>query len=572
MYLGFEDLLIYGTPVITLVLTYLLLRGGEGKGLRIVKNLGMLHFVHYSLLFSLFLVTIYSVYMGSRPFIYFLIVAALFVTSVLYGVNSSEKVFPRILFLTVLILAFSVLVAVFVGNDFYPFRGFEREPILQAGSIEAYQYGSMKEGLYYYIPIDTLIGGSVALITGQTIITPLLYKSFLLIGVIMGLISLLRRMSHNTVTGIIGAFFFISIPSLTFIGRTSGLAFGVFYIFITLLLYESPRATVISLFIVTLPMIFSYPSGFVIIIAILLPLALLGINNWPKQGTSSRRIRLSVLTMIVVTFTYWTYTYLMSLMAKMGISLYSTIFSYFEGTTAEVSVVQGYVPRYYYSGFEIFAYAWAIPVALSAALLISLIFQFIRKKKLDPSQSLIIVSAFAGSSIVFFAYLFSGGETGQYLITVGYFILLLSSSIAATKLLTNIGKNYAVIAMVLLSFFIFTGAYSPDWAPLEHTNFETAATIHPYHTYLEAETVNSLIPKNATVYGDYDLPISIGVYKPIRQIILQIQSGADPTQFARPPITLYGIRDERFKEIALEDWDVVYSSGYHRIIAVELDQ
>jgi len=205
-------------------------------------------------------------------------------------------------------------------------------------------------------------------------------------------------------------------------------------------------------------------------------------------------------------------------------------------------------------------------------LLIPTIFQFVRKKKVDPSQSLTVISAFAGLSIIFFAYLTLGGETGQYLIPVGYFLLMLSSSVVAAKLLTNRSKKYAVIVAALLAFSIFAGSYSPDWAPLEHPNFEAAAKIHPYHVYLEAETVISLIPTGATVYNDYDFPIGTGLYKPARTVILQVCYGADPTQFARPPITLYGIREERFSEsTALDNLDTTYSSGYHRIIVIELD-
>lgn len=568
--LGFKELLLFGTPALTVIFTYLLLKRAEGNGLRIIKKQSMLYYMHYSLLFTLIVITIYSVYMGSRPFIYFLIVTMLFVTSILFGMNSSEKDRSRTLLLTAMILAVSIPIAVLAGNNFYPRVD---ELITQTGNIEPYQHGAMKSGLYYYIPIEPLIHGMVVLVTGQTIIVPLIYKSFFLLAMATGIFSLLRRLSHNSITGIIGAFFCLSIPSLSFTGRTMSLTYAIFYILLTLLLYKSPRPSVTGLWIVSVPMIFMHPSGFVSIIAILLPLAVLGVNNWPSKGKSSRRIRLSVLTTIVVTFVYWIYTYLISVVAYQGVKFYSTIYSYFSGVTVE-SVGQEYVPRYYYSGYEIFAYSWSVPVALSAALLIAIIFQFIRKKKLNPSQSLTIVSAFAGLSIIFFAYLsYPGEEVGQYITPVGYFLLLLSSSVAAAKLLANRSKKYAIMVAALLAFFILVGTYSPSWAPLEHSDFETVATIHPYRVYLEAETVTDMIPTSATVYNDYDFPIGGGLYKPIRNVILQISSGADPTQFARPPVTLYVIREERLSEgIALEEWDNVYSSGYHRIIVIQLGQ
>jgi hypothetical protein len=569
--LEFKDLLVFGTPLLTIVFAYLLLKRGEGNETRVVKRGNMLRYIHYSLLFTLVIVTVYSVYAGFRPFIYFLIVATLFIMSVLYGMNSNEKGCHRTLFLTAMILALSVPIAISAGNNFYPRSS--GQLILETGSIEAYQRGALESGLYYYIPIETLISSAVTLVTGQTIIVPLIYKSFFLLAMVIGLFSLLRRLSHNSITGIVGVFFCLSIPSLSFIGRMWPLTYAIFYILLTLLLYKSPRASVTGLWIVSLPMIFAHPSGFVAVITVLLPLALLGIRNWPTKESSSHRMRLSVLTTIFVTFVYWTYTYLISVMVQQGAKFYSTIYSYLSGVTAE-GVGQGYVPMYYYSGYEIFAYAWSVPAALSVAFLIPIIFQFIRKKKVDPSQSFTIVSAFVGLTIIFFAYLsYPSGEVGQYLIPVGYFLLLLSSSLVAAKLLTNKNKKYAIIAASLLACFILAGTYSPNWAPLEHPDFETSSTIHPYHVYLEAETVTFLSPTGATVYNDYDFPIEGGLYKPVRSVILQVCSGADPTQFARPPITLYGLKEERFSEsIALDDLDTVYSSGYHRIIVIQLDQ
>ena len=163
------------------------------------------------------------------------------------------------------------------------------------------------------------------------------------------------------------------------------------------------------------------------------------------------------------------------------------------------------------------------------------------------------------------------GETGQYLIPVGYLLLLISSSVVAAKLPINNGKKYAVIMIALLALFIFVGTYSPDWAPLEHQDFETAATIYPFHAYLEAGTITPLISINATIYYDYDFPIGGGSYKPVRSIITQISSGTDPAEFAKIPVTLYGLREERLSESnILDEVNTVYSSGYHRIIVIEV--
>lgn len=568
--LSFTELLLYGTPALAALFTYLLLRREDDKEIRINNANKILRYIHYLLLLALSTVTIYSVYAGFRPLIYFFVVSALFITSILIGLVSNKKDQSRILFLTALILAISVPTAVILGNHFYPYNSFGSEPILQTGNIEAYQTGAMESGLYRYIPIETLIEASVALVIGQTIIAPYIVTTFFMIAVVTGLFSLLRRLSHNSLAAIIGVFFCLSIPALSLFGRLWPLTYAVFYILFALLLYKSSRASVIGLWIVSLPMIFAHPSGFIAVIVVLLPLALLSIRNWPDRGQSSSKIRLPVVTLIVVAFAYLSYTYLISLMAKQGVKFYSSIYSYFSGVAPVEGVGIEYVPRYYSSGYEIFAYAWAVPVALSAALLISVIFHLLRKKKLDASQSFTLLSAFAGLLVVFFAYWSSRGETGQYLIPVGYLLILFSSSVVAAKLLSSRGKRCAAIVALLLTVFILVGTYSPNWAPLEHQDFETAAIIHPYRVYIEAGTVTSLIPANVTTWCDDDFPVGLSGKLP-RDIISQISSGESPTRFARQPLTLFAIRNEHFSG-GFVDLDLVYSNGHHVIVAITYNE
>ncbi len=562
--LSFTDFLLFGTPLLTVIFAYLLLKRAENTVIQPVNRWKALLYVHSFLLLALLIATGYSVYVGSRPFIYFLIVAGLFITSVLIGKYLNEKSANRILFLTALVLAVSVPTAILVGNNFYPFNNFGSEPILQTGNIATYQIGAMESGFYYYIPIGTLIEASVALVTGQTAVAPFIFTIFLLLAVAGGLFSLIRRLSHNSIAAITGVFFFLSIPALSFLGRLWPLTYAIFYILFALLLYKSSRASVVCLWVVSLPMIFAHPSGFIAVITLLLPLTLLGIHNWPDSGQSSSRIRVSVTTLVIMTFAYLIYTYLFSLMTRQGVKFYSSLFSYFSGATAVESAGLAYVPRYYSSGYEIFAYAWAVPVALSVALLIPVIFDFFRKKKLDPSQSLIILSAFTGLLVIFFAYWSSGGETGQYLIPVGYFLVLLSSSVVAAKLLSH-RKRYFTVVALLLAVFVLVGTYSPDWAPLEHEDFGSAASVYPYRVYLAAETLAPLIPANVTTWSDYDFSLGTSG-KLARNIISQVSDGESPPAFKTGSFTLFAIRNEHFSGGFVE-LDRVYSNGYHVIVA-----
>jgi len=218
--------------------------------------------------------------------------------------NSNEKDCSGTLFLTSLILAVSIPISIIVGNRFYPRYRWDHDPIFQTGSLEQYQQSATQYGLYYYVPIFSIIESTIALIIGPSQAVSLIFSSSVLIGVMAGLFALLRRLDRKLLTGIIGAFFLISIPSLSFTGRMFPLLYAILYILLILLRYESPRASVVSLWIVALPMIFVHPSGFVAIVALLLPLALLGINNWPSKGWNTRKITLSIISTIFVAMSH----------------------------------------------------------------------------------------------------------------------------------------------------------------------------------------------------------------------------------------------------------------------------
>ena len=133
MSFGFTDLLLFGTPILTLIFAYLLIRHKEGNGLKIVKRREMLYYIHYLLVLSLIMITIYSIYVGVRPLVFFLIASALFVTCILCKMNPPQNSrFDASLF-AVVVLAICVALAVVVGNNFYPIG--LGEPRLQAGSL-----------------------------------------------------------------------------------------------------------------------------------------------------------------------------------------------------------------------------------------------------------------------------------------------------------------------------------------------------------------------------------------------------------------------------------------------------
>ena len=348
--LGFKEILLFGTPILTFIFAYLLIRHKEGNGLKFVKRREMLYYIHYLLVLSLIMVTIYSIYVGVRPLVFFLIASALFVTCILCKMNPLQNSrFDASLF-AVVVLAICVCLAVVVGNNFYPVGLGEprlqagsltwSEPVLSTGSIERYQWG------YYFIPVEPLIAGPIALITGSPLLTPLFQKLVFFLGAILGLYVLLPRLSGESTAGIIGAFLLMSTPVFSYaVGRSVSLSFFIFYLLFTLLLYKFPRSSVVGLLIVSLPMTFAHAEGFVVVALSLLPLALLRINGWPTKERNSRRIRLAVLITIILTLIYWIHTYLVSLITRQGTIFYSVVLSYLSGETSLGGSAATYTPN-----------------------------------------------------------------------------------------------------------------------------------------------------------------------------------------------------------------------------------
>src|SRR2546428_5198713 len=84
------------------------------------------------------------------------------------------------------------------------------------------------------------------------------------------------------------------------------------------------------------------------------------------------------------------------------------------------------------------------------------------------------------------------------------------------------------ISTLFVCSVVSWGTNSPDWAPLEHTNFQAASTINPYPSYLESADASNLLPANPTyqLYYDYDVTLGTGgQYKPVRAVILSITDG-----------------------------------------------
>jgi len=567
MVLGFtlKEMLIYGTPVLTCVFLLLMIR--RRPRLEHTCRIGTrtIFLVHGILLCLLVTLTAISVHDGVRPFAWFLVVTSLFVTSVLLGSRNTRATWA-ILFLTVLTTAISIPVAIYAGNGFYP-RTWESEPIFETGTLQAYQEGAVRAGLYYFVPIETLNGAAIAFGTGSISFVSMILSATYLAVIASAIFILFRRLHSSGVVVVAGAFLFFSIPALSVFGRAGIFSYALLFMWFVLAKCRSPLSAFIGILLVGIVMIFWHPLSIAYVIAMLLPLVILRIKDWPIPGKNSKEIANPLLVTLVIAFAYWTYTYLLNLGVRMGTSFYGTIQSYFAGPAA-AGGGEAYVPRYSFSGLEVFAYAWSVPIALSVAYFLTSLFILLRHRRVR-SERMTLFTSFLGPAIVLISYLsYSAGEAGQYMIPVGYMVTLLAASACVGVLLAKPGKARRIVVLTLIASVVLVGTYSPDWAPLEHPDFESASQLHPYHVYIEAETVSAFLPLNVTVYYDYDFPLSGHLYKPVREVIEAVSSGADPVIYASPLSTFFGMRTERLQSVPDWNWDVIYSSGFHVVTMV----
>ncbi len=576
-YIGFRELLVLTAVSTALFFLIIYLRSREDLLVKSIERLGRTSFI---VVISMFIVLVfYSLIMGYRPHIYFLYTGIL-VPLLVLGRKSADKYFKNInpILLILVLFSFTEPLILLFGNRFYPLVDWSKDSIFVTGSLAEYQREQIAIGLYYLIPVREL--GEIMLIrfTFQDQLIRLIYILAVDTALILSFYNFFIRLGYDRLAGILAILFFWSNPGNSFtMGRLVTEAYPFLYIFL-LVLYVSMNARtpiLLLLTIVGLPMIFAHGSPFVSIILLFGSLILI---THVKNRFKTINVKLDwtkakspLLILFIVTFLYWGWTHIIRSIAELGIKLVDSLSQYFIETAEEqAGTTTGwvYTPRYYLSGLEIYAYAWAFPIGLIGGYAL----YFILKRRFNNiDNGLAEVAAILGGGVIATSYIsYTIGEAGQYWIPVGYFITLIASIIAARRALSIDNKVMFTMVLVLISVFVVIGTSSPTHAPLEHPEFESISYRFRYTRYIEASIVGSYIPHFVTIYFDYDLPVRGGIYKGIREKLYLLMYGADPYRFYRYPYTLIALKNERFvgTRINIYSTDLVYKSDYYTIMGV----
>jgi hypothetical protein len=462
---------------------------------------------------------------------------------------------------------------------FYPRYGIVKEPLYVTGSLETYMKGSAEGGFYYFIPVDPLIIVPLAYVCSEDIgfLLPAIRNLILYLTIDLSVFAIIKRTGLRT--------FYASVltyaiaPALSFQDRILSLPYVTQILYILFLAINSGKLCsrqVIILTVLSAVSVFAHPVGPIALIFILLLLILLSRvkGSYEKiYGISSSILKLFAL----ITFTYWFYTYLYTLLSAKTLRLVEATIRFIDslfGVGEAREVFLGYTiskysaPGYSDPKFYTYAYIWALPIAVAATFfLLGLIEMLAKKRAREADEVAILGLASSLSTLLLIGIAYIGYamnvEPGQYLIPSGYYASTLTMGIALYKY-SKVREPAFTVFAILIALGVGLGLYSPNWAPLEHPDFESSPILHPYTNYVEATYIANYLSENLVVYSVYDFPIGACGKKP-NYVLDQIRLG-NVAMFNGVIIGI-GINDQILKT-QIQHISLLYSTGKHVLAIV----
>ena len=565
----FTQLLIYDTIALTLIFYILLLATGSSRSRRTYPlSPRVLEALTVCLLLAYAASQLNSLLRGYRDPLVFGLISVLSILMVLYALSGEPR--RGLVLVSLLLVSLSEPLTLYIGNDFYPRWDWTSDTILKTGSLSEYFHGIISAGLYYLIPVSYLRQVMLALVCEPSYIIPFINAVAEYIAYVISLYAFFKRSCFGILAGVISVLILVSSPGDNVLtGRLVGSFIFSFMLASLIYYYTGWISALISSTLFMVVMIFQHGSPVVGYLLLFFPLLLKSGDEDLGLKNASRRVGIITVILLATASVYWIYTHIVMQIAHIGTSFMESIASYFLPAQQGVISPWTYVPRYESEGYLVHSYAWAFPVAVSAALLLGYLTRVLTRRNRESDRVIGIASAllatvFVGAS--FIAYKLS--ESGQYFIPVGYFLALISSTIALSRILVR-NLKISIVAMVLLAVFIYTGTSSPSHANLEHPEFESAAMIFRYTRYIEASLVSRILSPQIRVYYDYDLPVSGGIYKGIRERVYLILQGYDPRALDQGNV-VYAIKNVRLngEETIFSTTSLVYRSDYYTFFYV----
>ena len=463
-----------------------------------------------------FLFSVYYVIIGQRPFIWFCIFALIGILSLYFG-NSSAAKQRRFSIVVVILLAVVQSSTPIIQNRGVIINSDQWRDlkvttyIIDEGTFQ--NAPGLGTGYYSFIPLFNVLNAEISGIIGlPTMATfTVLQCAFSLLSAISIYVIMMKLTGHVPVS-LIAVMLYLSTPRLAdvqVVPSTAGISLG----FLLILSFVKENASYLrNVLLIVVILAFTvnalHPAGVIPILVICLGVVAISYFS-PRERLASRAVSFAWRILgicLLITFTYW------MLDSRVFAGVVNPMISLVRVFTSlnEASPLL-YKPQYQSAGFELFSFAWALPVAFSAAYLV-----LIPKSKegkpwltRDLRQHAITVAALAGISLILSAFvvilLRPGGGLEKYLNMPAYLLLIFPASFVFGQFILSQKKAAVLFAVLLLSANVVIGSRSPDWAPFENPNF--GAFRSTLTSFIEANTMVTFLPNNTRLYEDYDMPL-----------------------------------------------------------------
>ncbi len=606
MILSFNEILVISAVLIFVVVLFCLVKS-EGTKQQWIKRLSgfssFILFVHYLLLSSILLISVYSIYTGTRPWVYFVLEAFVFTSSMLLLLIHNDRPLKFTIIFTLVILAVINSSMPIAENKLVIFSSDQPRGwlgayfISESGNI--LMTTAMSGGYYSVIPLFSMLIASISSVTGCSLSLPYLLLPAS-VGIMMALsaYSILMRLTGDCIASSLAVFIFLSTPRLSVAALTeagTSLALGSLLILLLLTHVSIHRhATPVAILLLAVTAMCLHPTGIIVMLCFVGGFVILrfittskrNFNVNPELITPAR-----VFALIgILSVTYWVFNsvILKSIVGPLRM-LYLSISAISFPTEQSV-----YTPQYYAAGLEVYAFAFAVPVALSVAYVVAHMIFALQSRKKAPStskriNSWIMAASLMGLFLIAVAFICvttsPGASLERYINVPAYLLLIAPSAVVGALLIRQKHIAIFISIMILLVTFMGIGTSSPDWAPFEQQAW--GANHWTYTSNMEADTISGFLPQDCYIYNDNDIYLGISAtvkgiyfkqdqsYQTIRYKLSGIESGEfQPWEFAYPPITLYIIKTSDVNPMIMGNFQayIVYSSGRHLILECITDE
>jgi len=563
--MSFIILLVLFAFVLFVVTTLLLTWVGEAeyKACEKIKP-RFVSFLLYIFVGVFFLLSIRSALIGVRTITWFYFFAFVGLLCLYFsGYSTVKSQITPIFIITVLAITQSLIPIVQnKGIIFGPDQWRDLEVttyIVEKGTFEDYPW--IAPGFYSFIPLFNIFNAVISKVLGcPPMLTIGTMQAFFCLISVLSVYIIMKKLYNNAVISLLAAILLISTPRLALIQSlpsTASLSLGL----LLLLSFikgsvDFSRGLIGIIVLLALVTAIIHPIG--VLIALVAASSLLLFNYLHTKNLAVQAItfiRGALLVCLATSLACWVWR------NEIFKSVFNPLLRFLR-SFATLGKSSLYYPQYQSADFEIFSFAWALPVAFSAAFVLTTFIKSWRKKNetnFNLPLQIITASTIAGLGLILSAFLSvlisPGAAIERYVSTIGYALLILPTSIVFGRFLFSKKKIALLFAIILLSANIIIASRSPDLAPFENPTF--GAVRYTFTGFTEANTIVNFLPNNTYLYEDHDIPLAgVGNLKGLTFITYR---SYQPTR-----VVIQSFKDNSFKPF--------YSKYKNAFVAIKTDE